>query len=382
MYNEKKIKYDKILFLFSFLFFFTYGNWYTTTLCERRAGLAATSVNNLALFAGGFNNGELSSKVDIYDSKTNLWYTATLSEGRYEMAATTVGNLALFSGGWGLMNGWSSQVDIYNYSSNSWSTTTLSIPRSNLAATTVGNLAIFAGGLELFDNYFGSSSQVDIYNYNTNAWYTATLSEARSGLVATTVNNLALFAGGFNNSIPYSSQVDIYDLKTDTWYTATLSEARSNLVATTVNNLALFAGGLLCSSNNYIYCLFSKRIDIYNSKTNSWYTATFSEGRYNLVATTVNNLALFAGGISDIFDKPSSFSNQVDIYDSISDVWYTATLSEARSDLVATTVNNIALFAGGYYFKGGENNGTVYYSSQIDIFKNENFIKFNKNHLF
>src|SRR5690606_21207721 len=96
---------------------------------------------------------------------------------------------------------------------------------------------------------------------------------------------------------------------------------------------------------------FLDQVDIYNSLNDSWTTATLSQPRYFLTATTVGHLALFAGGAG------SGPSNLVDIYNSQDDTWTTATLSQTRYDLAATTVGNLALFAGGYA-----------YSDQVDIF--------------
>jgi len=41
-------------------------------------------------------------------------------------------------------------------------------------------------------------------------------------------------------------------------------------------------------------------------------------------------------------------SNAVDLYNSASGTWSTAQLSVARGDLAATSVGNVAIFAGGY----------------------------------
>ncbi len=52
----------------------------------------------------------------------------------------------------------------------------------------------------------------------------------------------AIFAGGYSSS-GYSNVVDIYDASTGQWSTATLSQARDGLAATTVGTEAIFAGG-------------------------------------------------------------------------------------------------------------------------------------------
>ncbi len=44
--------------------------------------------------------GAISNRVDFYNSVTGTWSTAQLSVARYDLAATSVGNMALFAGGW------------------------------------------------------------------------------------------------------------------------------------------------------------------------------------------------------------------------------------------------------------------------------------------
>jgi hypothetical protein len=44
--------------------------------------------------AGGGN-----TNVDLYNSHTRTWSTARLSVGRWGLAATSVGNVAIFAGG-------------------------------------------------------------------------------------------------------------------------------------------------------------------------------------------------------------------------------------------------------------------------------------------
>ena len=84
-------------------------------------------------------------QVDIYNSASNTWSTSSLSQARCGLAAATVENLALFGGGW---NGksYSDVVDIYDCSSNTWKKTSLSQPHNFIVATNVRDLALFAAG--------------------------------------------------------------------------------------------------------------------------------------------------------------------------------------------------------------------------------------------
>ncbi len=44
--------------------------------------------------------GAYSNAVDVYNSATGAWSTALLSVARRELAAASVGNLAIFAGGY------------------------------------------------------------------------------------------------------------------------------------------------------------------------------------------------------------------------------------------------------------------------------------------
>ena len=41
-----------------------------------------------------------SNAVDLYNSASGTWSTAQLSVARFHLAATSVGNVAVFAGGW------------------------------------------------------------------------------------------------------------------------------------------------------------------------------------------------------------------------------------------------------------------------------------------
>jgi len=333
----------------------------TDTLSQARHGLAATTVNHKAFFAGGYigPGSNYSNVVDIYDADTGMWSNTTLSQARERLAATTVANKAIFAGGYyAFSGGYSSVVDIYDADTGMWSTTTLSQAREYLAATTVASKAIFAGG------WNGSpTNAIDIYDANLgepndpSTWTTTTLSQARHDLAATTAGNKAIFAGGRTcgaGGSCASNVVDIYDLETGLWSTTTLSQPREGLASTTVGNKAFFAGGNNIGGPNNV-------VDIYDVNTGEWSTAFLSQARLILAATTVGNKAFFAGGWN------GSPTNAVDVYDANlgepndPNTWSTTTLSQARASLCATAVANKAMFAGGIY-------GSEMYSNVVDIF--------------
>ncbi len=127
----------------------------------------------------------------------------------------------------------------------------------------------------------------------------------------------------------------------------------------------------------------SNAVDLYNITSGTWSTAPLSVGRFLHAATSVGNVAIFAGGYSGKcsfslcergfvlelvcvllyawsclrcsrlpFDQvhfagPDIISNSVDLYNSVSGAWSTAQLSARRWKLAATSVGNVAFFAGG-----------------------------------
>jgi hypothetical protein len=288
-----------------------------------------------------------------YQQESEGWTTstATLSQARALLASTSTNDLIFFAGGILSFTSVSDRVDIYNVTSGIWTTATLSLPRGGLAAASSGNLVFFAGGgnslnFILQTNFFSgnASNRVDIFNTSDGSWSIATLSQARTGLAATSVGGLILFGGGVSNASEFSNIVDIYNVSNNMWTTATLSQTRAGLAATSIaNRYALFAGGATNSSNTSAD--YSNIVDIYDSFSGLWNTTTLSEAPVDLAATSINNLAFFAGGYEQ--GNNSGISNVVDIFDSTSQTWSTATLSQARELLAAASIGDIVVFGGG-----------------------------------
>ena len=71
----------------------------------------------------------------------------------------------------------------------------------------------------------------------------------------------------------------------------------------------------------------SNVVDIYNTSTNTWSTAALSQARDYLAATSAGNNVFFGGGYNININQ----SNVVDIYDTSSSTWSTTSLSVGRS---------------------------------------------------
>jgi len=94
--------------------------------------------------AGLYYHDSPSNAVDLYNSATGTWTTARLSVARAILAAASVGDVVVFAGGIGPLNQHNT-VDLYNSSTGVWTTAQLSVARC-VAASSVGNVAVFAGG--------------------------------------------------------------------------------------------------------------------------------------------------------------------------------------------------------------------------------------------
>jgi len=288
----------------------TNGNWMTSSLSIPRAYLAATSSGNLVFFGGGSNSinvigTTVYDRIDIYNVSNGNWSTNALSIARCCLAATSVGDLVIFGGGFDNSSNPSAVVDMYNVTWNMWWTTTvtnLSVARGCLASTTVAERwVLFGGGASSGSQY---SNVVDIYDSINGTWWTSTLSQARGNLAAASFGNLAFFGGGnTTGSAQLSGVVDIFDLTTQTWNTTTLSQNRTGLAASSIGNIVAFGGG-------YMGSLMTAIVDVYDGTRNIWFTITLSAPRSFLASTSSTNKIFFGGG-----DGYTSYAPTVDIFD-------------------------------------------------------------------
>ena len=114
------------------------GTWSTAQLSVKRYLLAATSVGNEAIFAGGSTGGAFVQsewlRTCVFARGALLWF-GLLCDHLMSLTRAAAGS-----------SGASNVVDLYNSATGVWSTAQLSVPRYYLAAASVGSVAIFAGG--------------------------------------------------------------------------------------------------------------------------------------------------------------------------------------------------------------------------------------------
>jgi hypothetical protein len=235
------------------------STWSTAQLSVARTNIGATSVGNVALFAGGDSASGGAIGIDFFGA-------ALL---RYWVGPAAVFSLMCVNAG-----GVSDVVDVYHISAGTWSTAQLSVPRAAIQATSVGNVALFSGGK------LASGGAIGIERFG-------------AALLRYWVGPAAVFSLMCVSAGGVSDVVDVYHISAGTWSTAQLSVPRMSHAATSVGNVALFAGGY---ASGVMPISPSKTVDLYNYSTSKWSTAVISLPRFVFAATSVGNVALFAGG--------------------------------------------------------------------------------------
>lgn len=242
----------------------------------------------------------------------------TLSEPRSDLAVVSLGTKIFFAGG-SSSTGYSSRIDIYDTSTQVWSTAELSIGRMLIAAITHKNKVYFAGG-EIGDGTWPVDN-VDIYDGDTDTWTLAHLSTAGNSIVAAAVGDRVLFAGGDGGfSGPYrETRVDILDQSTGIWTTSTLSEVkRGGHMAVTLGDKIYFAGGESWASNTAYSWFVSDEIDVYNNSTNSWSVENMYENKLSFAGIVSDSKIFWGGGRSG--SPPNLFSSSlVEVWDPVLD---------------------------------------------------------------
>ena len=149
------------------------------------------------------------------------------------------------------------------------------------------------------------------------------------GLLNACASLMPCAAGSVN-----SNAVDIFNVTSGAWSTSALSVARCCLAATSLPNfgVAIFAGGLSACSHFFVASLC---------------VVVCGFGNRMLERAEVD-LLIACASLMPCAEGPN-FSDAVDIFNVTSGAWSTAALSQARTNLAATSLPDagVAIFAGG-----------------------------------
>jgi hypothetical protein len=145
---------------------------------------------------------------------------------------------------------------------------------------------------------------------------------------------------------------------------SSLSQARFNLVAATAGNYAIFAGG--DSGHNGQYSITSGVVEAYNTSFTKTTLADLNYPRYSSQAVTLNDCAIFEGGrytddLSNDFPQPV-----IDLYDSsLTNKYKYDSTNHSRYYGAGTSFNNYALFGGGK--SNSSNTSSSYLKSVVTV---------------
>lgn len=172
-------------------------------------------IGNYVLFGGGAssitNTATPYNNIDAYDKNLNRTTPTALSKSRLKLAATTVGNYALFAGGTDNSSSCST-VDAYDENLNHTTPTALSKSRFDLGGATTGKYALFAGGnTGATVSATTYTNVIDVYDQTLRRSNIDPLSENKEGVGAVTLGNHILFGGGHSGS-GYFEVVEVYDI--------------------------------------------------------------------------------------------------------------------------------------------------------------------------
>lgn len=229
----------------------------------------------------------------------------------------------------------------------------LSSARMGIKCAAAGNKILYIGGWHDGANYWNEPVPVDIFDISANSWSQHSLvpenpsfTYYRFGAAIATVGNKILFAGGGDPiGDNQTARVDIFDASSDSWSFNYLSAARSGLAASTAGDKVLFAGGFGYPDGRN-WGEFNT-VDIYDTSTNTWSVATLSQARSDLSATTAGSKIYFAGGHAGL-----QTSKIIDIYNAVSNTWSVASLNQPRAGLAGISTEEKIFWAGGHYFDG------------------------------
>ncbi len=300
-----------------------------TALSQARYSLAATSIVNYALFAGGSTESTYFDTVDSYNTSLVRQTSTSLSLKKHAMTSAAIGDYALFAGGIRYIAGSleiSSGVEAYNSSLVKSTPTGLQRARRLMGSTSTASYAILAGGMDFSGNW--ANAEIDAYS-STLVRKTSSLSTMRSNSSAVTIAGYALFAGGQKGGYQDYEKIKSIEIVTNSITLGTpleLTGARSSMGAALAGDYALFVGGQTSTGNTGI-------VDTFNSSlVRMTQTTVDVKGVYE--GTTVENCAIFVGGGAVYFFNESLVRTK-------------CFLEVNRAGGSITTIANYALYGGG-----------------------------------
>jgi len=240
------------------------GQWTVDHLSQGRYFLAAAAANGTVMFGGGQGATTpivAERIVNRYDVNTQIWKDTTWLQStnlRAELAAASVGDKVIFAGG-----SYSSMardfVNIYDTKQHRWlPNATLSQKKTRLKSVVYDNNVYFVGGT--VNGYSIPSDTIDVYDDATESWSTMKIPHLFKAIKTGALRRYARAAqagckmfllpiSDVSSSTPYNplessrDSVAVYDFARGQWSYLALPKPVLSTVIVAAENKVYFAGG-------------------------------------------------------------------------------------------------------------------------------------------
>ena len=338
----------------------------TGSLNAARSDATATLLNNgMVLIAGGIASGAYLTDAELYNPATGSFTaTGSLNTARYLHSATLLNNgTVLIAGGYNSI-GFLTSAEIYNPTTGTFTATgSMNTARRLFVATLLqSGKVLVAGGAGATDP-LQAESAAELYDPVTGTFSpTGSLNVARRLTSGTLLDNgMVLVVGGVNGTTTLQS-AELYNPATGAFtFTGSLNVARSYQSATLLNNgKVLIAGGEAPSGSSFSPL---SSAELYDPAAGTFtLTGSLNAARTDAVATLLNNgTVLITGGV--IFSGSSDVAlSTAEIYDPVAGTFATTgPLNAARADQTATLLpDGTTLVAGGFNTNGALASAELY----------------------
>lgn len=235
---------------------------------------------------------------------TGLEYYGSSADGAIEALSSAIsvdasaiaGNYAIFYGGDTSSNTYTSATNIYDELLSKVSTNIKShISKYGVTGVSFKEYALFGGGR-------GYTDYVKVINKDlTNVGKDLRLNSPVANAGGCATNNYAMFAGGIRDTATYSEVATAFDENLSTSYPPNLSNTRTRLAGASIDDYALFAGGVVWDYVNG-RARSSNLVEIYQQLT-KFSNTTLTNVTQEIVGITFSSRAVFSySNIIDCFD--------------------------------------------------------------------------------
>ena len=300
-------------------------------------GCEASSSNTYAIFGGNGDADSVASKVTAYDKSLVRSLAEDFTYGRYNHMAAGIGEYVIFAGGMSSKK-YYRPVEVYNGSLTKVAAADLYDTPYNGAGAKGKNHAFIIGG------YYGGTA--DAYDVSlTHKTFNRGLEWPNTvDIAATSLGDYVIYGGGCKGSTT-TRQDEMCAVNSSLTVTNiySLSQGRWSLAAAKAGDYALFGGGVYQESGTGKPVAPQAIVDVYNTSLTRSAATDLSAARYGLLAASVEDFAVFAGGYAK-----SVYYTAADVYDKSLTRSNNFTLKYSHWGGGAAEIGSFALFGGGF----------------------------------